>query len=184
MAQKDGNIGMSVKLAVLGAVFTAVAPLVKPIADKIADKIPTQNNKASEKTLVSIPTITNRNFPVTIEQATKMLEARNLKIFPITLTEANPRYKDCIELQVVDSTPSQRTKVEAGSPVIVKYITKDILEESKRLYEKQQETRAIKKAQRQAMIAEKKAAVQTFSKGATKKIKTVLAHSKEEKTEE
>ena len=102
-------------------VISALAGLATAATPLVANAINNAKNKSSEKTeeKIKIPELYHKGFPIDLEQAVRMLEDCGLKssTSKLTIKEANPRYKDCFDSQVIGSNPKQGTVVKIGSTV-------------------------------------------------------------------
>lgn len=69
-----------------------------------------------------------------------MLEDCGLKssTSKLTIKEANPRYKDCFDSQVIGSNPKQGTVVKIGSTVCLRYIPDEVIIESQKIFDELQ----------------------------------------------
>jgi hypothetical protein len=150
-----GIIGGALGAAALNALVPAIEPTINKVVDKVAEEFEKQND------LISVPDTYAKGFPLTINQATDLVLSAGLKATAceLTMKEADPKYKDCIESQVVISNPPQRKKVKPGSMVFLKYITQDVIDESQRLFDEQEKQKAEIKAEKAAKFAEQKKAV-------------------------
>lgn len=150
-----GIIGGALGAAALNALVPAIEPTINKVVDKVAEEFEKQND------LISVPDTYAKGFPLTINQATDLVLSAGLKATAceLTMKEADPKYKDCIESQVVISNPPQRKKVKPGSIVFLKYITQDVIDESQRLFDEQEKQKAEIKAEKAAKFAEQKKAV-------------------------
>ena len=133
-------------------VISALAGLATAATPLVANAINNAKNKSSEKTeeKIKIPELYHKGFPIDLEQAVRMLEDCGLKssTSKLTIKEANPRYKDCFDSQVIGSNPKQGTVVKIGLLLKVKkYLTncnatkknlKNVLEKIFRLLRKGQ----------------------------------------------
>ena len=95
--------------------------------------------KGIRKRKVRVPMIYADGYAITKMHAETMLKSAGLTsvLIPAQLKDANPKYKDYCEFQVIDSKPKVNTKVDLETSILVKYITPEVINESKRLYEKQ-----------------------------------------------
>lgn len=69
-----------------------------------------------------------------MEQAEELLTERGLKVSKskLRMKEADPKYRDYEDTQVIDSNPKQGVKVKIGTTVCLRYITAEVIEESQR----------------------------------------------------
>ena len=63
-----------------------------------------------------------------------MLTERGLKVSKskLRMKEADPKYRDYEDTQVIDSNPKQGAKVKIGTTVCLRYITAEVIEESQK----------------------------------------------------
>lgn len=159
MAKK--NTTENIKGVAAGITMAAsVLPLVKPAIDAGKEYI----DKAIEerKKLVAVPPLYSKDYPLTVEQAVEVLESCGLKatLVKTSLSDANVMYRNCFDGQVIKSQPKTKQKVEPGTSVLVKYITQEIIDESLRLFEQQQEARFQKAVEKEHKASERKAKTQ------------------------
>lgn len=171
---KNSN-GMAGIIAVVGTVATVVTPLIEKAIDNVGKQ---SDEKTVEK--IKIPELYHKGFPIDLEQAMKILEDCGLKSSKskLTLREANPRYKDCFDLQVINSNPKQGSVVKIGSTVCLKYIPKDVIVESQRIFDESQRTKAEAKERAKENVA---GAVNKTKQGVVRILKR---NNKEKNTEE
>lgn len=136
-----GKIG-----AIVGGVvgiISAIEPITEIVSNKILDRT------EERKEFIEVPPLYIKDFPVTIEQAVEVVNMCGLKAIPSKLPAQNilPKYKDCIENQVISSTPSQKTKVKPGTVVVIQYITQDVIDECQKIF-KELEERKIEEKQK------------------------------------
>lgn len=116
-------------IGAVGGLITAVTPLVEKAIDNA-------QNKPTEKidTKVIIPELYRKGFPIDLEQAEELLTERGLKVSKskLRMKEADPKYRDYEDMQVIDSNPKQGTKVKIGTTVCLRYITAEVIEESQK----------------------------------------------------
>ena len=138
MSEKKTPKKVESTAAVITTGITMVAtviPLVKPAIDAIHDYA--DKTIEERKNLITVPNLYSKDFPLTVEQAEQLLNSYGLKaIFvKISLADANVRYRKYFNSQVVESRPKAKQKVEPGASVLVKYITQEVIDESRRLFE-------------------------------------------------
>lgn len=90
--------------------------------------------------------------PKTVDEVKECLEQVDVKAvyIPMKVSEADPRYRDCIESQVVDINPSN--KIARGDTLQVYYVTNEVIDKSRQLFEEneqQQMMAALKKQEKQ-----------------------------------
>lgn len=153
----SGNVGGTIGM-IIGLV-SAAAPILTAALNKLPEK------SDSVDILVSVPDLYTKGFPLTLEQATEKLSSEGFGVIAseMVLNDAKAKYRDCIDMQIVDSRPKSREKVKPGTTVIVRYITQDVIDESKRLFVEHErnkaEIRAQKTASRQDKIEKVKSGV-------------------------
>ena len=123
------NNGVGVKI--IEVAIPAAIGVVAKMADKAIDKPDVNENK------IKIPDLYRKGFELELEQAIQILDDFGLKAAPskISLKEANTKYKDYINNQVLDSNPKQGTYVNQGSIVYLKYITQDVINASQKMFD-------------------------------------------------
>lgn len=108
------------------------------------------------------------------------------------LTDAAIQYRYCFDFQVIKSHPKAKQKVERGTTVLVKYITQETIDESRRMFEaveKQKEELSFekqrKKAERKEHMKEIKTEVLSAMQNTIKKVPATFLKSdkKEDKNE-
>lgn len=118
---------------------------------------------------------------MTISEAKEYLEKAEVKAIyiPIKVSEAEPKYQDCFEFQVIDVTPS--SKITLGDIVQVYYVTREVIDKSRKLFEEAEQQRIMAKLEKQIKQSERKekvtkVATDTFdtAKRGIKKIPNVL----------
>lgn len=136
----------------------SVIPLVKPAIDMAREQI----DKVAEnrKRLVAVPELYSKGFPLTTEQAMKLLGELGFKfeLVKLSLKEVNVKYRDCFDSQVIETHPKAKQKVEPGSSVLIKYITQEVIDESQRLFdevEKRKVQLSLEKATKRSERKEK-----------------------------
>ncbi len=136
----------------------SVLPLVKPAIDAVRDYA--DKTIEERKKLVAVPELYSKEYPLTKEQAIEILESCGLKatLVKAAMSDADIRYRNCFDMQVIKSHPKAKQKVERGSSVLVKYITQEVIDESQHMYdlaEKQKVEIQIAKATKQEERKEK-----------------------------
>lgn len=137
----SGTIGMVIGL------IGAAAPIITAALDKIPAK--EKPAKLSEP-LVIVPDLYAKGFPLTLEQASEKLTSEGFKVISskMALSDAKPKYRECLDTQVVDSRPKSGTKVKPGTTVIVRYITQEVVDESRRMFDDAEAHKAELRAQK------------------------------------
>lgn len=119
-------------IGAVGTLVTAVTPLVEKAIDNA------QNNSGEkEPNKVAIPELYKKGFPIDLEQAEKLLIDCGLKTIKseLKIKDANPKYANCFDMQVLNSSPKQGTMVKLGSTVCLQYITQSVIDESQKIIE-------------------------------------------------
>lgn len=152
-ANSGGNKNSNGIVGIIAAVG-AITPVVAPLIEKAIDKVGKQSDERTVEK-VKIPELYHKGFPIDLEQAMKMLEDCGLKSSKskLTLREANPRYKDCFDLQVIDSNPKQGSVVKIGSTVCLRYVPEEVVVESQRIFDETQRIKAEAKERAKENIA-------------------------------
>ena len=140
-------------IGAVGGLITAVTPLVEKATDNA-------QNKPTEKidTKVIIPELYRKGFPIDLEQAEELLTERGLKVSKskLRMKEADPKYRDYEDTQVIDSNPKQGAKVKVGTTVCLRYITAEVIEESQKIFDDDVRIKQEAKEQKAAEKQEKK----------------------------
>lgn len=140
-------------IGAVGGLITAVTPLVEKAIDNA-------QNKPTEKidTKVTIPELYRKGFPIDLEQAEELLTERGLKVSKskLRMKEADPKYRDYEDTQVIDSNPKQGVKVKIGTTVCLRYITAEVIEESQKIFDDSVRIKQEAKEQKAAEKQEKK----------------------------
>lgn len=146
----NGNIG-----GTLGLV-AGIVGAVTPLAVELIDRIPKKEELAPSEELIFMPELCSKKFPLKLDEAKELLESRGLKALPIEvrLRDACVKYKDCFELQVVGSDCKPNSKLKPGDTVIVQYVTQEVIDESRRIFEETERQKASLKQERAIKRAE------------------------------
>ena len=140
-------------IGAVGGLITSVTPLVEKAIDNA-------QNKPTEKidTKVIIPELYRKGFPIDLEQAEELLTERGLKVSKskLRMKEADPKYRDYEDTQVIDSNPKQGVKVKIGTTVCLRYITAEVIEESQKIFDDSVRIKQEAKEQKAAEKQEKK----------------------------
>lgn len=118
-------------IGVAEALINAATPLVEKAIDNA------QNKPEKIDTKVVIPELYRKGFPINLEQAEELLTECELKVSKskLRLKEADSKYRNCEDTQIIDSSPKQGTKVKIGTTVCLRYITAEVIEESQRIFD-------------------------------------------------
>lgn len=146
----NGNIG-----GTLGLV-AGIVGAVTPLAVELIDRIPKKEELGPSEELIFMPELCSKKFPLKLDEAKELLESRGLKALPIEvrLRDACAKYKDCFELQVVGSDRKPNSKLKPGDTVIVQYVTQEVIDESRRVFEEAEQQKAALKQGRAVKRAE------------------------------
>ena len=146
----NGNIG-----GTLGLV-AGIVGAVTPLAVELIDRIPKQEELGPSEELIFMPELCSKKFPLKLDEAKELLESRGLKALSIEvrLRDACVKYKDCFELQVVGSDRKPNSKLKPGDTVIVQYVTQEVINESRRIFEEAEQQKAALKQERAVKRAE------------------------------
>ena len=176
---EDKNKNNKKDVAAVISLAVALLPIVKPVIDAVHDEI---NKVADErKELVKIPELYHKGYEFPVDRAAKLLEESGLKyeIVKLSIEEAKAKYRDCTDLQVIETYPKANQKVKPGSCVSIKYITQDVIDESKRIYEDLIQQKKEKKEKTRQNVAGKL----NNAKNGIKKIPSKFAKKKGEQDE-
>lgn len=146
----NGNIG-----GTLGLV-AGIVGAVTPLAVELIDRIPKKEELGPSEELIFMPELCSKKFPLKLDEAKELLESRGLKELSIEvrLRDACVKYKDCFELQVVGSDRKPNSKLKPGDTVIVQYVTQEVINESRRIFEEAEQQKAALKQERAVKRAE------------------------------
>jgi hypothetical protein len=143
---------------IAGALTVVVSGLavLKPVVDAAVEK--GKEILEERKALVDIPELYSKGFPIKLDRAIEELEESNLKAEPIAVSvnDANQKYKDCFDLQIVGSKPKAKQKVKPGTLVFLKYVTSEVIEKSQKLFDESEKRKAEEKRERVNKRAEQK----------------------------
>lgn len=123
-------------ITVLGVALEVAQPAIDAISKPVKEMV------EERKALVDIPDLYSKGYPIKLDRAKLLLEDRGLKVEPVSITDASIKYKDCFDLQVVDSKPKHKQKVKPGTLVYLKHVTSGIIEESKKLFDESEKHKA------------------------------------------
>lgn len=187
MLKTMGNTNKSNKnivsaIGTIGAFVTAVTPIVDKIIDNTKGK--KREQKRNEEKII-IPSLCDKKFPLEVHQATQLLENLKLKVIPIKLSikEANAKYKDCFEGQVIDSNIKHNKRVKPGSIIYLKYITLETIKESQKVSDDLEHGKNERWKNRKIEQTEKKAQTKEKFTDVAEKAKSVICFKKKIKKE-
>ena len=144
MAENKSNKNFIAGLGIIAPVITATIPVIKEIVEK-----------KPQKNLIRIPVLYGKHVALSVNDAKTILENCGLKTIArkISNCEANPKFRNHFDNQVIFSNPSSGKKVDSGTTVYLKYITQDVIEKSKMLYEEKENIKMKKNEKRKTKIA-------------------------------
>ena len=136
------------------SVSNTVVPLAKPAIDLACEQI---NASAEQhRQLIEVPELYSKGFPLSVEQAIKQLEERGLtyELIPLSLNDASEKYWNCISSQVIETLPAAKQKVKPGSRILVKYITQDVIDKSKEMYDHAENQKLLQKEKAKQAVSD------------------------------
>ena len=145
------NIGG--KLGLVAGIVSAVTP----VAIEFIDRIPRKDETEPSEELISMPELCSKKFPLKLDEAKELIEGHGLKALPIEvrIRDAHVRYKDCFDHQVVACNKKANSKLKPGEVVIIQYVTREVIDESLRIFEEAERQKATLKQERADRWAEK-----------------------------
>lgn len=144
-------------------------------------------DEKKNNTSVSIPKLYSREYRLTINQAFEVLNNYGLKAVAVTtqLQEADIKFKDCFDNQVISTDPKAGQKVKPGDTVLVKYITQAVIDESQRIFDEKKQAEINKSIKRIEQKEKREQLVSEFintSKSSVKKIADAVQKKGKEKS--
>lgn len=133
-------------LVVVGTAFVSLEPVINTVAKTVKEKF------EERKDLINIPELYSRDFPIKLERGIILLKECNLKVEPVAVRDANIKYKDCFDLQIIGSKPKHKQKVKPGTIVFLKYVTSEVIEESKKLFLEKTNKRSEQKEKNKRIV--------------------------------
>lgn len=163
---------------VLGAIG-AVAGLVQaasPMVEKAMDKSKDKSDKTDIK--VIIPDLYRKDFPIDLDQAKILLSDSGLKYSEskMVVKDADKKYKDCFNFQVIASSPKQGTSVNQGTTVYLKYITQEVIDASIKIFEDEEKAKAELKEQKAIEKQERRDHRKEKVSEVTDKVRNTISH--------
>lgn len=124
------------------AMAASIVPLVKPAIEAVRDYA--DKTIEERKKLVVVSKLYSSEYRTTSEQAVEILTSLGLKavLSPTLIDDADGKYRNCINNQVIKSEPKARQKVEPGTTVRVLYITQEVIDESRCLFNESEKRKA------------------------------------------
>lgn len=150
-----------------------IVSVVTPVAIELIDRIPRKDETDPSEELISMPELCSKKFPLKLDEAKELIEGHGLKALPIEVRarDAHVRYKDCFDLQVVACNKKANSKLKPGETVIIQYVTREVIDESLRIFEDAEQKKAELKQERAAKWAEQRERVQTIAGDTAAKVK-------------
>lgn len=177
MAKKTDALAKTSPIGGAAAAVGMVA-LAEPIINFLADQA---------AKLTTVPVLYGKNLHVLAEQAEEKLTQSGFvcNLSELRLSDADPKYKDCIDHQIVKTIPAKNMVVpKAGCTITLIYITQEVIDESKRLFEEEQIRKADEKTKREQKRLEQREKKQERRNSKESKLKTILRKSKENENEQ
>lgn len=175
------------KVADHSADITSIVGLASMAAKTTLSMVDEQRNKIDISGLLHDKTGHHKN----LSEAKECLKNKNIDIleFPIKLSEADPKFKDCFEFQVVDMYPKNR--IDPGETLHLYYVTSDVIERSKQLFDEQEKQKEKirsekqeKRLERKERINKKVSNVVDTTQREIKKVSDAFSRKKEEDIEQ
>lgn len=163
---------------------TSLITLAKPVADTIQDYA--SKTMKEQKHLVSIPELYSKEYPLSAEQAVELLNNCGLKstLVKTSIDDANIKYRKCFASQVISTKPRGKQKVEPGTMVLVKYITQEVIDESKKIFEELKTRKNDATLRKKNKRLEWKQRTKQTVQDARSKVQKVFQKNKEDKNEQ
>lgn len=138
-----------------GVIIGAVAEVVPAVINVINDRLPKDKTTVPDDS-VPMPEICSKKFPLKLSEATTLLESRGLKVLPIEvrLRDAGVKYKDYFDSQVIAANCKAGAKLKIGDTVVVQYVTQEVIDEGRRIFEETERQKAALKQERVIKRAE------------------------------
>lgn len=148
-------------------------PEVKQVADETRQQV-----KAYLDETVKVPDLVRKGFPLTVEEAERLLTNVGLAILSVPLkpAEAAVTYADYFAGQALAVNPESGKRVAKGTLVVVRYLPKEVLLAATKAQDKagQKAARAQRIAQRKDRLADLMADGKSKAGGVTIKAKEGL----------
>ena len=182
MGKKEdtNNLGGG-NLASIIAAGAAIIPLIKPAADAVRDLI--DKTIEERKKLVPVPPLYSKGYAVSYLQAVEILEGCGLKATPVktVLTDADAKYRNCIESQVIKTEPKAKEKVIPGTVVKVKCLTQEVIDASQQKFDELEQHRLDRRERTRNTLS---GAVDNAKRGTAKVAALVHVNKNKENTDE
>ncbi len=115
-------------------------------------KLGNEIDKALSKDKVKIPILLRKGNVLKVDRAVQLLEQRKFLVQPDPILKQNIKYRNLVDGQVISFDLDQGSEISKDTLVYVKYITQDIIDASRKLYERQQDIKTNKKNIRKEKI--------------------------------
>lgn len=158
MGANDEQIGEKKKIEAKGAICAIggiifsnmIQPYIKDFVNAIVNKLDYQI-KNSKDGKITIPDMCQPDFPLDVETVVSLLEDKKFitATVPLRLKDASSKYKDCINNQVVETSPKQGKRVELESIIKVRYITQDVIDASIKIFEDEEKAKSEHKEKKE-----------------------------------
>lgn len=156
----DKTLRAANKVANNAAAISAVVGLASAAITFVANMIDERNRDK-----IDISACDTKKHLKTTEEVKEYLEKVEVKAvyIPIKVSEADPKYRDCFEFQVVDITPSG--KIIRGDVPQVYYVTHEVIDKSRQLFEEAEQQRMTTKLEKQKKRYEQKEKAKQVASG-------------------
>lgn len=146
ISKDDGLKAGGVLFAIGGIVYKITEPYIRDFINAIVKSMTKQIQKSKDGT-ITIPNLYQPDFPLDVDIVVSLLEEQNFKVATskLQMKDANAKYKDCINNQVVGTNPRHGKKVEVGSIITVRYISQDVIDASQKMFNDKEKNKSEKK---------------------------------------
>lgn len=129
------NRGNGIRLA---TVIAESAMVLVPVVDKLMDTVSNRISPMSEqKEFEIISPLYSKDQSINLSRAVEILSHYGFQPEPVELhiRDAKVEYRDYFDTQVIDPRFMSPQKLKLGTPVIIHYITQEVIDESQRLFD-------------------------------------------------
>lgn len=130
------KIGGGALVVIGGILYNVMEPYINDFIQGIIKQLDNQikNNNDGK---IKIPNLCQPDFPLKVDVVVSLLEDKKFTTLtaPLQLSDANSKYKDCIDTQVVEIAPKQGKRVDIGEVIKIKYITQEVIEASIKIFQ-------------------------------------------------
>ena len=143
--------------AILNAAGSVVTYAVKPVADVFLKVIAQMIDEYRK--LKTMPDLCSNKISFNTEYAEKILKGCELNyiLVPLAINDANPKYRNYSDRQVVHTIPKAGAKIQPTETVVVGYITQEVIDQSVLLYDETERKKQERALEKQKKKEEKKA---------------------------